>query len=247
MTVKATVEQGAAIECMKGGIVKTLIIEDDAEIVESVSLAFLIDWPEAQITSTHIGRRGIEAAKNEAPDIIILDLALPDVGGFEVLEQVRRFSKVPIIVLTAKAEETDICRALEYGADDYIVKPCGQNELLLRVRARIYRDMQLHLKSPISYGLFQFNPSTFELKIGENVTELSPVESHIIYRLIKDKGHVSTFSGLIGDVWGENFPGSEYSLGVHIRHLRARIEDVPDNPKFILTKPGEGYFLAQPR
>ncbi|MCJ7521254.1 MAG: response regulator transcription factor [Dehalococcoidia bacterium] len=139
---------------------KVLIIEDDLELVESVSLAFQIVWPEIQVSSTHLGKKGLELVKGEVYNIIILDLELPDMNSFEVLEKIRYFSTVPIIVLTANVEESDVMKALERGADDYIIKPFGQIELLLKVKARIYNDTRFSQEPPSSFGPLSFNPST---------------------------------------------------------------------------------------
>ena len=114
---------------------KVLLIEDDPEIVESLSLAFQVRCPEANLVSTYLGREGIELASSEAPDVIILDLGLPDVSGFEVLRQIRLFSTVPIIILTATSDESYMVRALEWGADDYVVKPFKPPEFLVRVKS----------------------------------------------------------------------------------------------------------------
>lgn len=118
---------------------KALMIDDDRNAVETVSLALQIRFPEAELVSTHLGQTGIEMVKGEAPDIVILDLGLPDIDGFEVLKQVRSFSDVPVIVLTVWGEENDIVRGLALGANDYIVKPFSQAELLARIRVLALR------------------------------------------------------------------------------------------------------------
>jgi len=146
---------------------KVLLIEDAPEIVESISLIVQIHWPEAQLVSTHMGKKGIELAESEYPDIILLNLGLPDISGFEVLKQIRLFSSVPIIGLTARAEEADVAKGLEWGADDYIGKPCGQLELLARVKARIRDKTHFAEESLISFGSLLFNPRTRQLLYGK--------------------------------------------------------------------------------
>ena len=113
---------------------KVLVIEDDPAIVENLSLAFEMRWPETSLVSTHLGSVGIELASSETPDIIVLDLGLPDMSGFEVLKEVRRFSNVPVVIVTAMSEETDMARGLECGADDFVVKPFKQLDLLARMK-----------------------------------------------------------------------------------------------------------------
>jgi len=225
--------------------VKALIIEDDPEIVESVSLSFRIRWPEAQLVSTHLGRKGIELAESEDPDIVILDLGLPDISGFEVLREVRSFSSVPIIILTIKAEEASIVRGLEWGADDYVVKPCGQLELLARVKARIRDRDNLVDESPLSFGSLLFNPSTRQLLYGKEEINITAIEAHIIHYLMRMGGRVATYIGLAEEVWGDDYPGSVDSLRVHIRRLREKLETDPSHPQIVLTKAGLGYFLAK--
>jgi two-component system KDP operon response regulator KdpE len=225
---------------------KALIIEDDPEIVESVSLAFQILWPDVQVSSTHLGKRGLELVESEAHNIIILDLGLPDISGFDVLKQVRFFSSVPIIILTVRTDEADIIKGLEWGADDYIVKPCGQLELLARIKARIRNRDRFAEELPITFGPMRFNPATRQLMYGKNEINLTAIESQIIHSLMRNAGHVATYSGLAEDIWGDDYPGSVDSLRVHIRRLRGKLEADASRPQLILTKAGIGYFLAKP-
>ncbi|UCG84005.1 MAG: response regulator transcription factor [Dehalococcoidia bacterium] len=224
---------------------KALIIEDDPEIVESVSLAFQMGWPEATLITTHLGKKGLEIMEVENPDIIILDLGLPDIGGFEVLKQTRLFSSVPIIILTAKTDEVDIVKGLEWGADDFLVKPCGQLELLARIKARVREKNNHNNDAPISYGPLYFNPLTRQLMKDTSEIKLTAIEAHIINRLMINSGRVATYSKLAECVWGDDYPGSVDSLRVHIRRLREKIEEEPSQPKIIITKSGIGYSLAK--
>ena len=225
---------------------RALIIEDDQEIVESVSLAFQMGWPEVQLISTHLGKKGVELAETEAPDIVILDLGLPDMNGFDVLKGIRLFSSVPIIILTVKSEETSIVRGLEWGADDYIVKPCGQLELMARIKARVRDSSETSEDSPITYGPLHMNPITRQLINNNKEVKLTAIESHIISCLMRNGGHVTTYSKLADVVWGSDYPGSVDSLRVHIRRLREKIEENPSKPSVILTKSGIGYYIAKP-
>lgn len=129
--------------------VKVLIIEDDWEIIESITLAFQLDWPEAQVIYTQQGTKGIGIVQSESPDIVILDLGLPDINGYEVLKQIRLFSSIPIIILTVRSQEEDVVKALEGEANDYVVKPFRQKELLARVRAQVSSWMTNELKSAL--------------------------------------------------------------------------------------------------
>jgi len=225
---------------------KALIIEDDSESVGSVSLALRMLWPDAELATTHLGKKGIKLAESEAHNIIILDLGLPDMSGFEVLQQIRLFSSVPIIILTVQAEEADIVKVLESGADDYIVKPCGQLELLARVKARMRDKNQFAEELPLTLGSLSFNPLTRQLSYGKKETDLTGIEARIIRYLMARGGRVATYSSIAQDVWGKDYVGTLHCLRVHIRRLRKKLEADPNHPQLILTKPRIGYFLANP-
>ncbi len=224
---------------------KVLIIEDDREIVEAISLAFQIRWPEAKVVSTHLGEKGVELVESEAPDIVILDLGLPDISGFEVLDQIRRFSNVPTIILTVRSEEADVVRGLECGADDYITKPFRQLELLARVKALIRRQSPSEEETVIS-GALRLEATTGQLHHDGKEIALTITESRILNHLMKNAGYVTTHSSLAEAVWGDDYPGVVDSLKVHIRRLREKIEADPSHPQLILTKTGVGYFLTKP-
>jgi len=224
---------------------KVLIIEDDREIIDAISLAFQIRWPEAKVVSTRLGKKGAELVESEVPDIVILDLGLPDTTGFEVLREIRSFSRVPIIILTVRADEVDIVKGLEWGADDYIVKPFRQLELLARVRAQIRRQSSAEEESLVC-GPLHLDPTTGQLYQHGKEIALTLTESRILGHLMKNVGHVATHSSLAEVVWGDDYPGAADSLKVHIRRLREKIETDPSHPQLILTRPGVGYFLARP-
>lgn len=224
---------------------KVLIIEDDREIVEAISLAFQIRWPEAKVVSTHLGEKGVELVESEAPDIVILDLGLPDISGFEVLDQIRRFSNVPTIILTVRSEEADVVRGLECGADDYITKPFRQLELLARVKALIRRQSPSEEETVIA-GALRLDATTGQLHHDGKEIALTITESRILNHLMKNAGYVTTHSSLAEAVWGDDYPGVVDSLKVHIRRLREKIEADPSHPQLILTKTGVGYFLTKP-
>ncbi len=223
---------------------KVLLIEDDREIVDAISLAFQIRWPEAILTSTRLGKKGVELVESEEPDIIILDLGLPDINGFEVLREIRLFSNVPTIILTVRSDEADVVKGLEWGADDYIIKPFRQMELLSRVKALIRRRSHSE-EEPISSGPLRLDVTTGELFCNEKEIALTVTESLILGHLMKNAGHVVTHSSLAEAVWGDDYPGTVDSLKVHIRRIREKIEADPSHPQLILTRTGIGYLLAR--
>jgi two-component system response regulator VicR len=224
---------------------KILIIEDDKEIVESISLAFEIRWPEAKVVSTHLGRKGTEMVESEEPDVVFLDLGLPDINGFEVLRQIRLFSHVPIIIITVKSDEADVVKGLERGADDYIIKPFRQLELLARVKALIRRHNPQ--EEALEFGPLHLNVATGELEYEGKEIALTLTESRIIGHLMKNTGHVVSHSSLAEAVWETDYPGAADGLKVHIRRLREKVETDPSHPNLILTKSGIGYYLKRPK
>jgi len=226
--------------------VKFLVIEDDKTIIDSISLIFQLSWPETKLISTPLGQKGIELAETEHPDVVILDLGLPDISGYEVLKQIRLFSAVPVIILTVRSEEVDIVRGLEGGADDYIVKPFRQLELLSRIRCVTRRQERVAQEKPLEIGQFYFNPSTWQLVIGEREISVTRTEGSIFYHLLQNAGRVVTHSDLAEALWGVDYPDAADCLRVHIRRLRVKIEEDPRQPQIILTKPGVGYLLAKP-
>jgi len=224
---------------------KVLLIEDDREIIDAIMLAFQIRWPEARLVSTRLGVKGIELVESESPDIVILDLGLPDINGFDVLKQVRLFSNVPTIILTVRAEESDVVKGLEWGADDYITKPFRQLELLARVRALIRRHSPSE-EQPLSFGPFNLDPESGQLNRKGKEISLTVTEKHILAHLMRNATHIVTHSSLAEAVWGDSYPGATDSLKVHIRRLREKIEENPSQPQYILTRTGVGYYLTKP-
>ncbi len=224
---------------------KVLLIEDDREIVEAISLAFQIRWPEAKVISTRLGKKGSELVESEAPDLVILDLGLPDVNGFEVLRQIRLFSRIPIIILTVRSDEADIVKGLEWGADDYITKPFRQLELLARVKALIRRQNPSDEETLVS-GPLRLDATTSQLHYNGKEIALTVTESRILSHLMRNAGHVVTHSSLAEAVWAADYPGATDSLKVHIRRFREKNDADPGHPQLTLTKADIGYSLSKP-
>jgi len=184
--------------------------------------------------------------ESEDPNVVILDLGLPDISGFEVLRQIRLFSSVPVIILTVRGDEADMVKGLEWGADDYVVKPFRQSELLARLKVQLRKKTQPDEDAPIVCGSLRLDPSTFQLTHGAAEISLTIVEGRIIEHLMRNAGHVVTHASLAEAVWGEDYPGAIESLRVYIRYIRQKLEADPGHPKLILTKAGVGYSLARP-
>ena len=230
-------------------MMKVLVIDDAPDLVEVVRLCFELRWPDATVLSAGDGASGLELVKAESPDVIILDIGLPDMDGYEVCREIRHWSDVPIIMLTVKSEDTDIVKGLELGADDYITKPFSHIELLARVQAVLRRVQMLPLESgeqPFTSGDLRVDFAAREVGVRGVPVKLTPIEYNLLYHLIKNTGRVLTHASLLGTVWGpEYFNAADY-LRVHIQHLRQKLEEDPQDPKMIITERGVGYKFVKP-
>jgi len=225
---------------------KALIIEDDANVVEAVSLCLQLRWPEVDISVATEGNKGIEMTKLGPFDIAILDINLPDIDGFEVLKQVRSFSNIPIIILTVRGNEDDQAKGLELGADDYVVKPFRPRDLVARMnavlrRSRISEDITGH--PSVVRGKLTLNLSSNDVHIGEDTVKLTPTESRVLYILMKNAGITLSINGIIQEVWGKESVSPEI-LRTHVRRIRDKIKDKP--PSIVLNQRGIGYRFVSP-
>lgn len=226
-------------------MIKILLVEDDSQIAEVITVAFEVRWPEAKIIRASSGYDAITKVESEHPDLIVLDLGLPDVDGFEVLKQVRLFSTIPIIILTARDEESDIVKGLEWGADDYITKPFRQLELMSRAQALMRRYHLVSQATTPNYRDLRFGQSVRHLFIGKRQVTLTSTESAILAHLMRNAGIVVPISRLADTIWGDSYPGSCEAVRVYIHRLRIKIEDDPSHPRYIHTHPGIGYSLQE--
>ncbi|MDD5590537.1 MAG: response regulator transcription factor [Dehalococcoidales bacterium] len=222
-----------------------LIVEDNPDIVETISIAIEMRWPDTRILASSRGEQGLEMTETESPDVVILDLGLPDISGFEVLKSIRLFSDVPVLILTAKADEADIVKGLEWGADDYMVKPFKQLELLARIKGIVRRHRPL-LKEAITCGQLYLQISPPLVTLGSKKIKVSRTEALILEQLMRNPGNVVSYESISRAMWGDDFPEAAQSVKVHIRHLREKLECDPGNPRMIITSPGAGYSLAKP-
>ena len=224
---------------------KVLLIEDDPEIIESVSLVLEFRWPEANLISTFFGQKGVELAREERPDVVILDLGLPDTDGFQVLRQIRGFSDVPLVILTVMGEEMNKIKGLELGADDYIVKPFSPGEFLARVRAAVRRSQRPEtmpevVEKPFLRGRLRIDFASREVSVGDKLLKLSPSEFSLLYELVTNEGKVLSNQTLLERVWGSERTADIQYLKVYIQRLREKLEKEPGNPTMILDE-GQGY------
>jgi len=231
--------------------VKILLIEDSPEIVKGVSLTFKLRWSDAVIISAENGADGINKVEDESPDIIILDINLPDMSGFDVLEHIRQFSEVPIIILSARDQEIDKVRGLEIGADDYIVKPFSPSELLVRCQAVLRRAGTHSLGEselrPIKSGNIYLDLNTNEFIVDNEKIHLTPNERRILYYLASNENKVVTQDAIKQYVWGNEAKYLDNtSLKRYIYQLRLKLGDNANEPKLILNERGIGYRFVKP-
>lgn len=229
---------------------KVVVIDDSPEIIEVVSLCFQLRWSNAELSSAPTGSEGLELVEAVSPDIVILDIGLPDMEGFEVLKEIRRFSQVPVIMLTVRAEDTDVARGLEMGADDYITKPFSHIELVARVQAVLRRSQGTAVSSgerPFNSGKLFIDFTGNEVKVDGKSVKLTSTELKLLYLLVRNEGRLVTHEGLLSKVWGETYSDARDLLRVHIQHLRQKLDDSVESPHIIVTEHGMGYKFIRPQ
>ncbi len=191
------------------------------------------------------GPAGLESAELESPDLIVLDVMMPEMDGFTVLKQLREFSDVPVILLTAKGEERDKVRGLDLGADDYLTKPFGPAELLARVRANLRRRGSAEAApDTIEVDDLTINLARRRVIRGDQEIRLTPTEYKLLYELATHAGKVLLHSDLLARVWGPEYRDEVDYLWTYVRYLRNKIEPDPSHPRYILSEPGVGYMLS---
>ena len=227
---------------------RVLVIDDEPDIAEVVNLTFQLRWPEADVVHAATGEEGLSLAGSEPPSVVILDVGLPDIDGFGVLERVRQFSDVPVIMLTARHEEVDKVRGLELGADDYMTKPFSHLELLARVKA-VLRRTQAQVPSPegppFVAGDLRIDYASREVTMAGDSIKLTPIEYGILYHLTRNEGRVLTFRTLLAKVWGREYVDEVDYLKVHIQHLRKKLGDDPANDPMVANERGVGYKFVR--
>lgn len=223
---------------------KILLIEDEPGSIEIISLIFKVSHPDSQMLYAKFGKEGIDLIKKEAPDIVILDMGLPDIDGCEVLKRIRLFSNIPIVVLTVRGEENDVVKALALGANEYIVKPFRQFEFLARLNNVMNNNKKTDMETSSLYiGNFKFDVSSRILSCERKNIQLTGTESQILYHLLINKNKTVTYNSFYKNIWGEYYPGGENTLRVHIQRLRKKIMSIAGSNNLIITKSGIGYTI----
>ncbi len=225
---------------------KVLVVDDEASIVNIIS--YNLKKEGYEVITAEDGEAGLELAMNENPDLILLDIMMPKMDGYEVCRKIREKSNVPIIMLTARADEVDKVIGLEMGADDYVTKPFGNRELIARVKAHLRRSTAK--ESPTEKGNVQtFGDLTIDFdryevtKRGE-VINLTMREFELLTFLATQKSQIFNRETLLEKVWGYEYFGDVRAVDVTIRRLREKIEDDPGKPRYVITKRGIGYYFS---
>ena len=227
---------------------KVVVIDDAPDIIEVVSLCFQLRWSGTEVVEAGEGGKGLELIEAESPDVVILDINLPDMDGFQVIRELRRFSQVPVIMLTVKGEDTDIARGLELGADDYMVKPFSHIELIARVEAVLRRVRGQPITSderPFVSGKLSVDFASNEIKVDGKLVKLTSTETKLLRHLIRNEGRLLSHENLLSKVWGEGYRDTRDLLRVHIQHLRQKLGDSLDSPRIIVTEHGMGYKFVR--
>jgi len=217
--------------------VKVLVVDDDATLRSTLAIGLRAAGHEVLVAAD--GRTALQAVREDHPDVVVLDLGLPDLSGVEVLRRVRAWSTTPVVVLSARAEATEKVEALDLGADDYVTKPFGMEELLARIRAAARRagsDVPVLTAGDLVIDL----PARRVTKAGE-VVRLTPTEWGLLEMLVRTPGRLVSQRDLLHEVWGPAYGKETHYLRVYVGGLRKKLEDDPASPRHLITEPGMGY------
>ena len=219
---------------------KILVVDDEYQITRVLKRSLQAHRYDVRAASD--GESGLELFNDFHPDLVITDLQMPAMNGIELCREIRKISETPIIVLSVKGEEKTKVEALDAGADDYITKPFGMDELLARVRATLRRaPTEKKEETRLEIGDFLIDLSSYKVTVRETEVHLTPKEFELLSYLLKNPGKVLTHRNLLGAVWGGNFTEQTEYLRVFVGNLRKKIEPNPAKPQYILTEPWVGY------
>ncbi|MDY0020451.1 MAG: response regulator transcription factor [Anaerolineae bacterium] len=219
-----------------------LLIEDDEALAQLVQL--LLERAGYDVLAAGNGEAGLEVARESPPDLVLLDILMPDMDGWHVYEALRAITDVPVMFLTALGDEHNITYGLGLGADDYIVKPFGYKELVTRVKAALARARRVQGKQTIfQAGNLWVNQDTHEVKVNNQVVSLTPTEFKLLSALIQDAGRTVSHDTLLRRVWGPEYANRRDYLKLYIWYLRQKIEIDPRDPQYIVSERGQGYRL----
>ena len=221
---------------------KILVIEDEERMARFVRLNLEHDG--FMVNEALTGKEGLDKMRTFLPDLILLDIMLPDIDGFEVLKMIREINNVPVIMLTAKGEEDDRVKGLELGADDYITKPFSPRELVSRVKAVLRRIDSSGMAAEDVINVddrLKIDFNRREIWVDNVIVQLRPTEYRLLYHLVQNAGWVLTYDQILSRVWGYEYRDEPHYVRLYINYLRQKLEKDPSNPRYILTERGVGY------
>lgn len=243
----STAQESGAQTASAAGKTRVLVVDDDRKLCRLIG-----DYLEPmgyEVTAVHSGPEGLEKASAEAFDAVILDVMMPGMDGFEVLRELRRHSAVPVLMLTARGEESDRIVGLELGADDYLPKTFSTRELLARLRAVVRRSRRApaaDAAAELVVGDLRVNPAARVAVLGDQVLTLTPVEFDLLAALARARGRVKSREQLLEEIRERNYDVFDRSIDVHVSALRKKLGDDPKNPRYIRTLRAAGYMLIRP-
>lgn len=218
-----------------------LIVEDNEDVQDLIAMTLQTRWQDVAIQSARTGAEGLEDLDQQIPDIVILDLGLPDMDGLHVCEEIRKRSSVPVLILTARDRETDIVRALNTGADDYMSKPFSGLEFLARVQALLRRSQKMPGESSFESAGLTVDFNRREVRVQGQQVGLTPTEFRLLEVLVRNADRVVPHESILERVWGPQYVDATDNLKSHIRRLRKKIGDHAENPTMIFSERGVGY------
>ncbi|MFZ7101994.1 MAG: response regulator [Peptococcaceae bacterium] len=220
---------------------RILIIDDEMQIRKMLKVALTAHGYE--IAEGETGQEGLNQAALFHPDLVILDIGLPDLDGFEVINRLREWSRVPIIILSVQDQETDKIKALDAGGDDYVTKPFSMGELLARMRVALRHTAKTEDEPVLAFAGLSIDLAHRQVTVDHHEVKLTPTEYDILKQLALHAGKVLTHRQLLRAIWGIDYQDESHYLRVYIRQLRRKLEADPTRPKYIITEPGVGYRL----
>jgi len=225
---------------------KVLVVDDEPDVIEVVTLCFNLRWPDADIISASNGEETLRIVEEQRPDLLLLDLMLPDIDGFQLCKEIRLFSDVPIVMVSARDREVDKVRGLEMGADDYVTKPFSHLELLARVRAvmRRYESQLPAVGEAFESGDLRIDYASRAVTLKGLPVKLTPTEYTLLFHLTRNAGRVLTHQTLLAKVWGREYVDEIDYLKVYIRRLRQKLDGDPEVMGRIVSERGVGYKFA---
>jgi DNA-binding response OmpR family regulator len=223
---------------------KVLVVDDTRNV--QLMISDFLEGQDFRVLTASDGREALKVVKDEEPDLILLDIMMPNMDGYQFISQLRRTSTIPVIMITARQQEADIIKGFDLGADDYITKPFRLRELLVRIRAVLRRSgHRAEDHSPLVIGDISLDGNRHEIKRSGEIIEFTPLEFQILERLMRSSGQVVKRADLSIGLMENGFTGSESTLKIHIRNIRLKLGDNLDQPRYIETVFGIGYRFLE--